>query len=163
MSFPGPYKRIIDKLFLALKEKLGDKLVSFVVYGSVARGEMREDSDIDILIVADGLPKGRLKRQELFEEVERELELDELWKEGFYITLSPVIKTPEEAQRLSPLYLDMVEDAIILYDRGSFFKGVLDRLRRKLMEYGAKRVRMGKKWYWILKDKYEFGEVITFE
>lgn len=30
---------------------------------------MRRDSDIDLLIVAEGLPKGRLKRQELFEEV----------------------------------------------------------------------------------------------
>ena len=135
MPFSEPYRRIIDKLLLALKNRLGDRLVSFVVYGSVARGEVREDSDVDLLIIAEGLPRGRLKRQELFEEIEGELE--EMWKEGFYITLSPVIKTPEEAKRLSPLYLDMVEDAVILYDKGGFFKGVLDRLRRKLEEYGA--------------------------
>lgn len=165
LSLPEPHRRVVEKLLLALKGKFGDRLVSLIVYGSVARGEVREDSDIDLLIVVDGLPRGRLKRQELFEEVERELEVEmnELWSKGFHVALSPIMKTPEEARRLSPLYLDMVEDAIIVYDKGDFFKGVLDRLREKLKEYGAKRVRMGRKWYWVLKDRYEFGEVIAFE
>ena len=62
--------------------------------------------------------------------------------------------------RISPLYLDMVYDAIILFDRDEFFKKVLDRLRKRLEELGAKRIRLGKLWYWVLKEKYRFGEVI---
>jgi len=57
----------------------------------------------------------------------------------------------------------MVEDAIILYDRGSFFENILNRLRKRLNELNAKRVRMGKMWYWVLKEPYEFGEVIEIE
>lgn len=148
-----------------MRIKLGDRLVSFLVYGSVARGEVRKDSDIDMLIIVRGLPKSRLRRQEFFEEVEEEVEeeLKEFWKKGFYISFSPIIKTPEEALRLSPLYLDMVDDAIILYDKEDFFKRVLDRLKGKLKEFGARKVKLGKRWYWILKERYEFGEVINFE
>jgi predicted nucleotidyltransferase len=165
LSFSEPYNSLLNKLVEALKSHFGEKLVSVVVYGSLARGEMRRDSDIDLLIVVDTLPKSRLRRQELFEEVEALMEgdLKRLWAEGLYITFSPLMKTVEEARKLSPLYLDMVDDAVILFDREGFFKGVLDRLRKKLNELGARRVKLGRRWYWILKDRYEFGEVITIE
>jgi len=51
-----------------------DKLVSVVVFGSVARGEARVDSDVDLLIVARGLPKSRFKRLVLFERAEELVE-----------------------------------------------------------------------------------------
>jgi len=54
----------------------------------------------------------------------------------------------------------MVEDAIILFDKESFFENVLKRLKRRLEELGAERVWIGKKWYWRLKKDYKFGEVI---
>jgi len=157
-----PYKTLIEELIEALKRKYGDKFISLVVFGSVARGEARKDSDVDLLLVIDSIPKRRLERQKEFMEVEKELEgyLNELFDEGYFIDFSPIIKTPEEATRLSPLYLDMVEDAIIAYDKEDFFKKILERIRKRLEELGSKRVRMGRKWYWILKPDYRFGEVI---
>ena len=74
-----------------------------------------------------------------------------------------MLKTPEEAKRLVPLYLDMVEDAILIYDKGGFFKSVLERLRQKLEELGARRVKLGRGWYWVLKPDAKFGEVIEIE
>ena len=157
-----PYKTLIERLIEALKRKYGDKFISLVVFGSVARGEARKDSDVDLLLVVDSIPKRRLERQREFMEVEKELEgyLNELFDQDYFIDFSPIIKTPEEAMRLSPLYLDMVEDAIIAYDKDDFFKKILERVRKRLEELGSKRVRMGKKWYWILKPDYRFGEVI---
>jgi len=156
-----PYKTLIEELIEALKRKYGDKFISLVVFGSVARGEARKDSDVDLLFI-DSIPKRRLERQKEFMEVEKELEgyLNGLFDGGYFIDFSPIIKTPEEATRLSPLYLDMVEDAIIAYDKDDFFTKILDRVRKRLEELGSKRVRMGKKWYWILKPDYRFGEVI---
>lgn len=137
-------------------------MVSVVLYGSVARGEAGRDSDVDLLVVVEGLPRSRFKRQDLFMEVEEEVEplLARLADEGYRVDFSPILKTPEEAERVTPLYLDMVEDAVLLYDRGGFFEGVLRRLRRRLEELGAERVRLGRLWYWRLKRDYEFGEVI---
>ena len=64
---------------------------------------MRKDSDVDLLLVIDSIPKRRLERQKEFMEVEKELEgyLNELFDEGYFIDFSPIIKTPEEAMRLS--------------------------------------------------------------
>jgi predicted nucleotidyltransferase len=145
-----------------LKEEFKDDLISVVVYGSVARGDNRNDSDVDLLIIMKNLPKdSMLKRIRLFEtKVEDKLNLDEYWKMGYYISLSPVLKTPEEAEKFSPLYLDMVYDAVILYDRNYFFTRILQKLRDRLKELGAERVRMGKKWYWVLKKDSRFGETV---
>ena len=62
-----PYRSLVKELCVALQRVFMDKLVSVVVFGSVARGEARVDSDVDLLIVARGLPKSRFKRLVLFE------------------------------------------------------------------------------------------------
>ena len=155
----------MKKLVAKLKENFGERLYSVVVYGSIARGTWRRDSDIDLLVIIEGLPKSRLKRQSLFMQVEEKLsdELERLWQDGYHHDFSPIIKTPEEARRLSPLYLDMVEDAVILYDKNNFFHSILARLKKKLQELGAKRVYIGNKWIWDLKPDYKWGEVIQIE
>jgi predicted nucleotidyltransferase len=51
----------------------GDRLVSLVVFGSMGRGTARPDSDLDLLVVADDLPRGRRARLVQFETVERGL------------------------------------------------------------------------------------------
>ena len=160
-----PYKTLISKLLETLIEFFGDRLVSLVVYGSVARGDTRSDSDIDLLVIAKELPRSRLARQDLFMKVEEHLAkiLDSLRAQGIHVDFSPILRTPDEASRITPLYLDMVEDALIVYDRDEFFETVLRRLKNRLDELGAERIRVGKKWYWRLKKDYKFGEVIKIE
>jgi len=40
--------------------------------------------------------------------------LEGLLREGYAITIPPIIKASAEAERVSPLYLDMVEGAVIV-------------------------------------------------
>jgi uncharacterized protein len=61
----------------------------------------------------------------------------------------------------SPLFLDLVEDARILYDEGDFFAGRLERLRERLAALGSRRVWRGNAWYWILKPDLKPGETIS--
>jgi predicted nucleotidyltransferase len=69
-----PYRSLVKELCVALQRVFMDKLVSVVVFGSVARGEARVDSDVDLLIVARGLPKSRFKGLVLFEGAEELVE-----------------------------------------------------------------------------------------
>ncbi|MBS7656271.1 nucleotidyltransferase domain-containing protein [Candidatus Bathyarchaeota archaeon] len=160
-----PYRTLVQKLLQELLKVFGDSLVSFVIYGSVARGKAEKDSDLDILLVIEHLPKSRFERLNLFSKAEEELEplLNKLLDEGYGIALSPIMKSKGEALRMSPLYLDMVEDSIIIYDKGEFFKNILQRLKKRLKELGAERVWIGKKWYWRLKKEFKLGEVIIIE
>jgi len=159
-----PYKELLDALVKSLEKHFN--LISVVIYGSVARGEAGKDSDIDLLIVADNLPD-RYERFKLFEMAEKDKKvkhlLESLRRKGYNVFLSPIIKSRKEASIITPLYLDMVEDAVILYDKEDFFSKILERLRKRLMELKAERVRIGKRWYWRLKKDYKFGEVIRIE
>jgi hypothetical protein len=68
-----------------------------------------------------------------------------------------VVKSREEGLHRAPLYLDMVEDGVLLLDRDGFFAAVLDGLR----QLGSRRVVLPDgSWYWILKSDYRFGEEI---
>ena len=161
-----PYRTVVRELLRVLIGLYGDNLVSLVVYGSVARGSARRDSDLDVLVVFEELPRSRFERVRIFETAEDRVQplLDELMSRGYAIALSPIIKTRDEASRFTPLYLDMTEDAVIVYDKGRFFEGVLNRLIERLRELGARRVWLSDRaWYWVLKDNYRFDEVIEIE
>lgn len=155
------FKKLGKKLASEIKSYYGERLVSLVVFGSVARETQRFDSDIDILIIAKELPNGRMKRVEEFEIVEDKLEhfLTSLQKYGIYTSITSVIKTPEEAEKGSPLFLDMVEDARILIDKNDFFATILKKFRNRLKVLGAKRIWRGNAWYWVLKSDYKPGEI----
>lgn len=159
---------IRDKFHELLRELLaiavrcyGDRLVTLAVFGSVGRERQRADSDVDIMIIADNLPDGRLRRMQEFEEIEDALEatLARLKDQGISTWISPIIKTPREVKRGSLIFLDMIDDATILYDRGGFFQSFLDDFKKRLTALGARRVIRGNSWHWVLKEKYREGEV----
>lgn len=160
-----PYRVVVGRLVDELLKVYGDALVSVIVFGSVARGTAKADSDLDVLIIVEGLPRSRFERLASYIKAEEGLDplLDELLAEGYAVSITPILKTREEAEKVSPLYLDMTEDAVIVFDRGSFFESVLLRLREELSRLGAKRVWLGRKWYWVLKEDFRFGEEVVIE
>lgn len=145
--------RLLNRLTSLCKEHYGERLISLAVFGSVGRGTARPDSDIDLLLVVKNLPNGRMARVREFSAVETALDI-----KG-HLELSPVFKTPEEIAEGSPLLLDMVEDARVLFDREDFFKRAMEDLKTRLQRLKARRVWQGNAWYWDLKPDYKQGEV----
>jgi len=162
-KIPPLYRELLDDLLSKFKNVCGDNLVSLVLYGSLARGDFRNDSDIDLLLIFEKLPKEKFLRQRFFIEIEKEISFEEFYEKGYYPTFSPILKTTKEAKFLSPLYLDMVDDAIILFDKNSFFQNILEILKARLSELGAIKKKIGDKWYWDLKPNYKFGDEIRIE
>jgi len=159
---PSFIAEIIQRYVEALLQHFGDRLVSVVLYGSMARGDYGPASDIDLLIVADELPESRRARNRILVEIEERLypALASLYRSKGYIEISTKIKTSSEARLFTPLYLDMTKDAILIYDRDGFFAGVLAQLEKELDLMGAQRIQHGRTWYWKLKPDYQWGEVI---
>ena len=56
-ALPDAHRAVIVTAAQAWAELLQTRLVSLVLFGSVARGEAHATSDIDLLVVADGLPR----------------------------------------------------------------------------------------------------------
>ena len=129
-----------------------------MLYGSVARGRSTARSDVDLLVIADGFPRSLVERRRpllaAWSRVQAEAGLPA-------VEWSLVTKTPDEARFHSPLYLDMVEDGILLIDRAGFFRNVLDAMRERMRELGSRRVFLDDgSWYWDLKPDFRFGEVV---
>jgi len=96
-----------------------------------------------------------------FQAVETAVEprLAEACGEGLHPSLSPAIKMPAEVLAGSPLFLDMTEDARILYDRDGLLQRAFTDLKARLDRLGARRIWRSKAWYWDLKPDYTPGEV----
>jgi len=133
-------------------------LVSIVLFGSVARRQARPTSDIDVLLVADGLPRSRAERRQPFLDA---WEAARVARGLPSIEWNVIVKTPDEATYRSPLYLDMTEDAILVHDRDGFFEKVLAGMRERMRELGSRRVHLPDgSWYWDLKPDFRWGEVV---
>ena len=50
---PDNIQQMTGKIVETAKDVLGDKLRNVILYGSYARGDYNEDSDVDIMVLAD--------------------------------------------------------------------------------------------------------------
>ncbi|MCW3132499.1 MAG: nucleotidyltransferase domain-containing protein [Candidatus Methanospirare jalkutatii] len=53
MRIQKRYREAVEEFVRRVLERYKDKIDSIILFGSVARGEAKEDSDIDILVVGD--------------------------------------------------------------------------------------------------------------
>lgn len=117
----------------------GEDLRGVVLFGSVARGEEREGSDVDLLVVIeDRLPVTR----SLYTQWDAEGEADAV--------LNPhLVHLPADERAAGSLWLEVALDGIVLYDADGALARFLSRLRRAIAS-GAfeSRVANGHR-YWI--------------
>jgi len=142
-------------------EVFGESLVSLVLFGSYARGDYSVNSDVDVLVVLESVGD-RFELHRKLDAVEEALEpiFKRLRERGYNPRLSPYVLSQKQASQTRPLYLDMVFDCRILYDKDGFMSKVVERVKRRLEEYGAERVYIGRRYVVVLKRDYRFGDVI---
>ncbi len=165
-NFAVPQGRYVPLILLWCRKLFsyyGKRIGSIVLYGSVARGSASPFSDVDFMLVVDETEHSYGKRIE--EMVSLELdpglvrEREYLRRRGYGGHLSNVVYTREESRAFRLLYLDIIHEGRVLFDRGGEFAKTAARLRSRLAATGAKRVVVeGGGWYWDLKPDIQFGE-----
>ncbi|MEM2184681.1 MAG: nucleotidyltransferase domain-containing protein [Candidatus Methanomethylicia archaeon] len=163
------FSHLIKRYCELLLDYFGDRLISIMLFGSIARGDWSRDSDIDILIVVDGwndkpiwVRIGELKNVKKM--LEDTFEFKRALNAGFWPIIQNYPLSLEEAKRFNRIYLDAIIDGIILYDKNDFLRNVLDKIRRRMEALGSMRITLPNgKFYWVLKGDIIAGEVIDFE
>lgn len=99
-------KIVLDEFKTELRRLYGDRLTDIILYGSYARGEARDDSDIDVMVVLRGaVAPGR--------EIDRMIDVltDINLKHGVLLAVVPV--SEEKFLRVnSPLLLNVRREGI---------------------------------------------------
>jgi hypothetical protein len=156
------YVKLLCDCFRSVREMF--ELSSFAVYGSVARGVAERHSDIDVLVISNDFSGSIGSRIDQLCKAEDKLkdELSWLRRHDIYTSLSFYPLREDEAKKTPLLFLDLTEEAIVIYDKNNFLKNVLTELKAKLSRLGGRRIFIDeKRWYWNLKPDYRFGEEIA--
>lgn len=163
-GLPQEFQPLLAALVRETAEEYGAGLCSMVLYGSLARGQQHADSDVDVLVVAEGLPRSIFARNVQFRSVvaavRRSREVRESWRDGIMPAISAILFAPEELIDTPRLLLDVAEDGMVLVDDGTM-EAKLRELHGRLRQLGSKRVFLEDgSWYWDLKPDLVPGEVI---
>lgn len=134
------YVKLLCGAFLSVSKSFD--LTSFAVYGTVARGTAKRDSDVDVLVVSNEFAGSLGSRIERLCRIEEELRGELAWlrKRGVHTSLSFYPLQEEEAEKTPLLFLDLTEDTVIFYDKNRFLETVLTDLKARLLKRGAKRI-----------------------
>lgn len=119
-----------------------------IMFGSRARGESKERSDVDLLVLHEGCevedPVARrrriyyLLRKAIGEEFE-DLTVVDMELEHF---LKP--------KEITALLLNIYWDGLVVYDSTETVRGFLGEVREKIVKSDLERVRDGRAYYWVL-------------
>jgi len=156
------YHDIVAALPKAARDAYGERLKALVLFGSVARGTQRPDSDIDLLLVANPLPDRRMARIIEFEALEEAMRphSEAASAKGVHAEFSPLIRTPAELEAGSFAFLDIPVEGRFLFDPEGIARDYFSRLARRLHAQGAERRFIDGSPYWILKPSAKPGEPI---
>lgn len=119
-----------------------------LLFGSRARGESGERSDVDLLVLHEGCGiKDAVARRRHLYNLLREA-LGEEFEDITVVDMElDVFLKPME---ISSLLLNVYWDAVVVYDETGAVESFLKRVREKIVKSGLRRVRDGKTYYWIL-------------
>lgn len=105
-------KEIIKKYAEDVHELYGNRLRTIILYGSYARGDFRQDSDIDIMILVD------LAEQEIMKESRKLYDITFEYNFQYNLMIMPIVKNIEHFNKwlhAYPFYYNVKKEGVKLY------------------------------------------------
>ncbi len=112
-NIPTKISSIVDEFVSRANAILGNRVKKIILYGSYARGDYNDSSDIDIMILTD------LKDSEMYENFVKisDMAYDIEEENNFDITLSPLIKNIDKFNywlEALPFYMNVQREGVVL-------------------------------------------------
>lgn len=132
-------KRIVDRI----RDKLGEDVLSIVLFGSITRGDFTESSDIDVLVIARNLPDDWRDRDEIL------LELAEIRSDHIrpvHITLTDEYEMNASIDQGAPLVFGLHDANRVIFGRDRFFEKLMGQFEDNMKRWGVKKIGNGE-WF----------------
>lgn len=129
----------LESLIGEIREAFTATLIGIVLFGSQARGEATEQSDIDLAVV---LKQEASLDRDIYDKWRREVPSGDLAEPLF-------LQLPAAADEIRGIWLELSLDGIVLLDTGFTLSGYLSRIRRMIAEGGVSRRTTYGTPYWI--------------
>ena len=112
-KIPSKTMKLITKFTTKAYELLGDRIKKVILYGSYARGDFNENSDIDIMILTDLTDEEIIDYRDRISDIAFDIEFDN----QFNITFSPLIKNIDKFNywlETLPFYMNVQKEGVVL-------------------------------------------------
>jgi len=127
-----------------------------ILFGSVARDEAAERSDIDLLVLHEGLYADIVERRRIVYE-----EVSEALQGIFPITVIDMeLELFLNPKTITSLLLNIYYDGVVVLDRTGKLQEFMESVRRRIEESGLVRRRDGRSYYWILPKTMEKVKIL---
>ena len=104
---------LMKEYALKVKDVYGDKLVKIILYGSYARGDYNEDSDIDVMILID-VPPGQ-QQDNIDALLDFNFDLNEL-HQTFIMPMTQSKLFFDRLKDIESFFINIEEEGVVLYD-----------------------------------------------
>ena len=147
---------VINDLRIRVSRLTNDAFTAVLLFGSMARCEANEYSDVDLLILHRGLSHiDRIKRRRAIY-----LAVSALLRDYSLIVLDMDINEFLNPGIVTPLLLNIYWDAVILLDKTGKLGEFLEHVRRRIIESGLRRIKDGRAYYWVLPRQLERVRIV---
>jgi hypothetical protein len=133
MKINNIHEKALNKFVESILNKFSNRVLSIILFGSLASGRASKYSDVDILTIMNDLPEFK-QRYKLISDIDKEILLEN------HVAISSIILTPEEVKycmkNMFPLFSGMVLGYKVIYDA--------DDYTTKLKNFESKLKKEGK-------------------
>ena len=112
-NLPTKIDNVIQEFIKGVKDILGERAKKIILYGSYARGDYNDSSDIDIMILTDLSDEEIVRYRNEILDYAYDIE----WDNNFDITLSPLVKNIDKFNywlEALPFYRNVQKEGIVL-------------------------------------------------
>jgi len=132
LNFASNLKELLKMLLAAskeLKEEIRDEFIGLALFGSWARNEAKNNSDVDVFIVLKTL-EGLNIRSKIYKIIAKHVKKDVTLID---VRINELLKSDF---RLTPIMINVIADAIVVWDENDVLK--------KFIEEGKELIRKAK-------------------
>ncbi len=167
--YDDPFNRIPNVLIIELlrdyvsilKNHFGKKLLSVILFGSCARGDWNQESDIDLLIINKNWQIPSWEKTRILIKLKKDLSKKTSYKilqtMNRHHNISHYPLSDKDFSSLHPIMYDIVVDGIILQETTNFGRNLIKEYRDQLIRNNAVMiVQPTKERFWLIGKKIKF-------